>query len=301
MKLRNALTSKFFALVAFIVGASQALAAPTFSSPHTILSSFKDSSNLAVSQSLYDIDFSQDSGDPDLFINQISLNLGSGWDSNLDLGVNSSFNSYTLGSLITGASSFRLDNAILRSGDVNAAVATGIYDFSVDIVGGASNSATDVLSTLNFQLEVFDRLEFEISSLASPSTIQQGDSSTVSVTLGNAMSARDLVTTTWYYAGGGYEQGSDSLTGNFVGDWFNKTITPGNSRTDDHTTWTAAAIQPTGTYDGNFGIFGGLYNGDEHWLRAPNSPITVTPVPEPATMAVLGLGALGLLKRRRKS
>lgn len=42
---------------------------------------------------------------------------------------------------------------------------------------------------------------------------------------------------------------------------------------------------------------------DDAWKNATLSNVTqtVTPVPEPATMAALGLGALGLLKRRRKA
>ena len=75
----------------------------------------------------------------------------------------------------------------------------------------------------------------------------------------------------------GYLAGSDDFTD--VGtSAFSATLTPG--------TYTFVT---TGYSNGNFGSFSNSILG----------PGTITPTPEPATMAALGLGAFALLRRRR--
>jgi hypothetical protein len=299
MKLIHALNFKLAAGLAVIVGAVSAHAAPVFTPNRTILSALRDTTGLLISDTKYSVDLVTDSGDSDLYVNSLALTLGSGWNSNLNINIDTTQTSYTFGSAITGGDSINFQNIVRRGGAVDSSVADGIYDFSLDFIGGANSSDTNLLSSVNLQVEVLEGLLFSISSVASPSIIGQGGVSTVSATLTNNMTSRDLKTTTWYTANLGYSNGSNQLTGNFVGNWFDHTLTPGNSRTDDHTTWTASATQALGVYNGEFGIVGGVHEGDEHFMIASSAPIEV--VPEPATMTALALGGLALLRRRRKS
>ena len=65
-------------------------------------------------------------------------------------------------------------------------------------------------------------------------------------------------------------------------------------------TWTGLNL--TGNVD--FAVVGAVIDGDNepYRIRVTGDLVpTSAPVPEPASMAVLGLGALGLLKRRRKA
>ena len=79
------------------------------------------------------------------------------------------------------------------------------------------------------------------------------------------------------------------------------TIAPGTDRTDAHSRYRASATQAPGTYLSDFGVVGGLYDGDEHLIESlPKASLQVTAVPEPASMAALAIGGLALLRRRRK-
>jgi hypothetical protein len=55
-----------------------------------------------------------------------------------------------------------------------------------------------------------------------------------------------------------------------------------------------------GTFEGGLGVIGGAYVGDQVMFDAPRYTWTVTPVPEPASMVVLGIGLLAAAKRRKK-
>ncbi|HLO99336.1 MAG TPA: PEP-CTERM sorting domain-containing protein [Fimbriimonas sp.] len=263
-----------------------------------IRSGFHDTSNLYSSAAQYDVDLFTDFGDDDLYINGVSISAGTNYDPLINFEIN--LESFVLGTAITGGDSFRFENIARRFWQVDSSVAAGFYDFNVDFFGGVDGSDNTLLGTLNFEFEVIDMLEFSTSGSASPAVIPQGGVSTASATLNNPSSTRSLFTTTWYYSNGGFAMGSEQLTGDFVGNWFDKEIAPGDSRTDDHTTWTASTGQTVGVYDGNYGIVGGYYANDEHLMAVNGVNIEVTEsVPEPASLAVIGAGVAFLARRRR--
>jgi hypothetical protein len=302
MNLKLALNWKSLVIVAGIVGSAAASAAPTFLPNYLLKSALKDDSNLDFQVTNYSVLFSQDASDPDLYINSFNMNFGAGWDPLINLNLGTTFTGYTLGSQITGATTFNLENVVNRTGTLNNAIAEGIYDFSLDILGGATNSSSGILTTINYQLEVYNRIDFTISANATPNIIGQGGTSDMKVTLKNDMASRNLLTTTWYTGGNGgpFTDGlGNNLGANFTGNWFSKTIVPGDSRTDDHTQWFATATQVLGTYSGGFGIVAGINPGDEFFIKAPVTTIQV--VPEPVSVCALGLGALALLRKRKQN
>jgi hypothetical protein len=276
-----------------IIGAqSMAL---TITPDFNILSAMKNTANLSTSFTSYDTKVTLDGTEGTVYINSTNVIGGAGWNSNINM--SGAFDS-VLGTALSGAQTFNLSTAN-RSGAVDSSVANGIYNFSVDVLGGTTATSTNILATLNLQLEVFQGLSFNVSSVSTPGTIGPGQTSTVGATLTNTMANRNLHTTTWYTSTGNFELNGEILNGTFVGDWFNKDIVPGSSYTSDHTQYTASATQMPGVYAGNVGFFAGLYEGDDHWIRINPDP-TITVVPEPMTIAVLGLGISGLMRRNRK-
>lgn len=276
----------------------------------TILSALIDTSNLSLSQTQYSVGYSHSGSDPDTYINNVLLTPGSSWDSDIDFFVNSSeFNYvdgtgshvYTFGTAISGDVFWDINNVVSRSGPIMN-VDAGIYDFTLDFIGGADSSASDTLASLSLQVEVFERLDLTVTGATSPDTIMAGQQSALSMTVRNDMATREFVATTWYVSG--FFSGSNSLP--FVGfdfsnnGWFDTHLAPGASRTNGHSFWTANAGTALGVYEGNNGVVGGLYNGDWHFAPMSPKPTITVIVPEPATMAVLGIGAMALVRRRRR-
>ena len=94
-------------------------------------------------------------------------------------------------------------------------------------------------------------------------------------------------TTPYTYTGGSLlmelrHTGNGSTTGNLFVD----------TVADSAGNWQAIAQTAAGAYTATTGVVGAT--------AAPVMRLTVVPVPEPATMAILGLGAAALLRRRRK-
>lgn len=283
-----------------------ALAQDTFDPIHSTLSALIDTSNTNGSGTGYDFLFSHSSGDPDTYINEVQLNPGASWDTDIDLFVADwgfSYNfgsSYAFGTAISGDQFWQIDNLVTRSGSI-VDVDPGLYGFSIDVLGGLDADARETLFSVDLELEVFNRIDLTVSGVATPDTIMAGQESTVMMTVRNDMSSRNFVSTTWYFQNGGMRQGNDTLPFvGFVGNWFDQTIAPGQERTDAHTRWTANASTPLGKYDGAMGVFGGLYNGDEHVFAMNPAPSITVIVPEPATMAALAVGAALMLRRRRQ-
>lgn len=305
------------AAVALLLAAAAAHAAPSFSTGTPIQSAVIDTSNLGGAATRFRVDLVHESADPDLYINSVNFLPGTGYDPNigLELGLDAAdpgnhpegyqYNGgqyYVLGTAITGDSFFHFEEPVRHFGAVDPSVAPGIYNFNLTFRGGDSASADELLADLALQVEVIQKLDVDAVGFTNPDPIHAGQTTTVSLTLTNHMADRDFVSTTWYYGNNGMEMpdGSHLENGNFVGDWFDKHVAPGQSRTDDHTTWDATAATPLGTYTGDMGVSGGLYNGDD--FSIPISPtVAVVAVPEPATVSLVALSPAVLLVRRRRA
>lgn len=289
-----ALTGVFFA--------PMALADNTISRGAPTKSALKDTSNLFISGSKFGGTLFRTDGDPDLFLNEVNVTLGSGWDPDLDL--NTDFNSlnfaYTLGTLIPLNTFFDFTFAS-RSGDVNAAVALGTYSLDVALIGGETSTSTNVLHNFSYNLEVVAGFNPGLTASASPSVVGAvGDQSTVSMTVQNN-TGRTLVTN-GLFANGGSGSAYDNMDFqfNFAGSpWLGGLeLNAGESFTGAHSFYTVRASTTPGIYDARGGIYGGYYQGDEHWLQSSNNP-NIEVVPEPATLAALGLAAVALRRRRK--
>lgn len=289
-----ALTGAFFA--------PMALADNTIFQGSATKSALKDTSNLYISGSKFGGTLFRTDGDPDLFLNEVNVTLGSGWDPDLDLTTDfSSLNfGYTLGTLIPLNTFFDFTFAS-RSGNVNAAVALGTYSFDVALIGGETSSSTDVLHNFTYNLEVVAGFNAGLTASASPSVVGAvGDRSTVSMTLQNN-TGRTLITNGLFTNGGtGSAYENMDFEFNFAGNpWLgNLSLNAGDSFTGDHSFYTVRTSTVPGVYDARGGIYGGYYQGDEHWLQSSNNP-NIEVVPEPATLAALGVVAVALRRKRK--
>jgi len=288
--------------VSLSLAAPVLMAAPIVSPNASILSGLKDVSNFISSDTRFGFNLYNSPADPLLFINSIDLIPSAGYDGNIALAspgavFSTNHGDYSLGTAIGPDTSVYLYNAVQRSGAVDAAVTNGIYGFNVVIKGGGDANATDVLGDIPYQIRIANGVNVSITQVtATPSTIHAGQTTTVGLTVTNSDPNETFVTTTWYYNGG-----NPLENGQFVGNWFNQSIAPGESLTGDHTTWDAIAATPLGDYSLSLGVSGGLYNGDDFGLAAPGDPLVTVVVPEPATMGLLALGGLAMLRRRRRA
>lgn len=212
--------------------------------------------------------------------------------------ANPNANYYQLGTAMAAGQSFNWYNIFAHSGAYASSLATGVYNFDAQFMGGADSSAQTVVGTLDLQLEIVNKIDVTETSNINKSVIGPGDVATVTATLQNNMS-RDFVTTTWFYGWSG-----TIPNGSFAGNWGDQTIAAGSSRTDLHSTWTNTyndgTTVPDGTYSWTTGVVGGLHNGDSFYFGdSNNTTLRVTSVPEPFTMA-LGLGGLALAFVRRR-
>ncbi|MCE9558255.1 MAG: PEP-CTERM sorting domain-containing protein [Armatimonadetes bacterium] len=296
-------------LVAFAAAFSHmAIAEVGFNAVNETLSALKDTSNLSFSSTNYRTGFHV-ANEAQLFINSTGITQGAGWDNDLSLDlqsqfgyydfVSNSFQTYHLGDEITGDHDWTFDNTITHNGSVNPDVSEGVYDFSLDFYGGANSAATDLLGSVNYHIEVFNQLDITANGTATPNVLNGDDVAIIDMTVGNQMASRDFVSTTWFWFGNDF---SSNLTGDFTGDWFDKHIAPGATRTDEHSRWKARANTPLGVYTTGVGVIGGLYNGDNHGLALQNSPtITVQSVPEPAALGAMVLGSILIIRKRRRA
>lgn len=289
-----ALTGVFFA--------PTALADNTISQGFDTKSALLDTSNLFSSSTKFGGTLFRTDGDPDLFLNEVNVTLGSGWDAALDLNTDfSTLNfGYTLGTLIPLNTFFDFTFAA-RFGSVDSAVAVGTYSFDVALIGGETSTSTNVLHNFTYNLEVVAGFNPGLTASASPSVVGAvGDQSTVSMTLQNN-TGRTLITNGLFTNGGvGSAYDNMDFEFNFAGNpWLgNLALNAGDSFTGAHSFYTVRASTVPGVYDARGGIYGGYYQGDEHWLLSSNNP-NIEVVPEPATLAALGIVAVALRRRRK--
>ena len=302
---KNILRLAAFILVVFVASFSFGQSFSMNNSPDR--SAYRDTSNMFIDfGSSWGVHLDTAVGDPDLYINNINMVTGGNWNSNLDVqvpttsfGFNNNAGTYTLGTAIAADTHWDFNAAFRNSGAINAAVADGNYGFTVNILGGADALATDTLASYDLSLTVLQKLDVTVTTSANPSLIGQQQATQLSMTVKNNMTGASFLSTTWYVSGFGDGLGNQLKFDGFAGDWFGQSIAPGNSRTDLQSLWHADTYQPVGTYTANEGVVGGLYDGDFYFLNTDRQGQVVVTVPEPASVAVLGLGALALIRRRR--
>ncbi len=269
-------------------------------------SQVRDKSNVLIDDS-WKINLQTNAGDPDLFINNMVITGGTGYNPLINMQTQiggfdfngGGVNHYTFGTAINGANNWDLAGAF-HDGNIDSGVADGIYDFNLDILGGGNNLATNVLASFGLHVDVFQKIDINTVMSATPSTIKEGGPGTeVSMTVTNHMTGRNFTTRSWWVSTFGDGLGNELAFDNFTGNWFDKVIAPGDSRTDSHSTWHANLNTPIGHYTGFNGVIGDVHDGDFIFLNADQQAEVNVIVPEPASMAVLGLGVLGLLRRRK--
>ncbi len=302
--IKNLLRSTTFLLaIAAACGAFSQTFTQTNGDTH---SQMRDKSNVLIDDS-WNVNLQTSAGDPDLFINNMVITGGVGYNPLINMQTQvggfdfngGGSNHYTFGTAINGDNDWNLAGAF-HNGNIDSAVTDGVYDFNLDFIGGADDSATNVLASFGLHVDVFQKIDINTVTSASPSTIKEGGPGTeVSMTVTNNMSGRNFTTRSWWVSTFGDGLGHELAFDNFTGDWFDKVIAPGGSRTDTHSTWHAELNTPIGHYTGFNGIIGDVHDGDFIFLNADKQAEVDVLVPEPASLAVLGIGALALLRRRK--
>ena len=306
----------FTALALLTLGATSAFAQNYNQQPgDDTRSGFRDVSNTIVSNINYKIALSTNTGDADTYLNAVNLDTSAGkWDSNINLTLptttvdyhnnsDGTNNTYTLGTAISGGTQWTF-NAATHYGAIDNSVPDGIYTATLNLLGGATMDSTDTLGSFSISLQVAQKLDIDVSTTATPDTIAQGGKTQLSMTVKNNLTGLNFVSTTWYDSG--VSNGTSSLNrDSFDGDWFNKVFAPGDSRTDLHSTYSAALNQELGDYTTTNGVVGGLYNGDEYFVRS-NVATKVTVIkgaatPAPSSSIIMAFGLLfGATRLRRR-
>jgi hypothetical protein len=290
--------------VALIGFAAFCHAQPTVTANCHILSGVQDESNLFAASTNYGFGFTNSTG-KSFYLNDIALSSavtlqgGGTFDPSENFTLNAptqSNDGYSLGSRMAAGASFNWGNLFYHNGNFDSVDApVGLYAFDAEFIGGKSPFDDSVVVDVPIELEIIHQFAGVEVSVAVPSTIEQGQTTSAYATLTNNMTSRNLVTSTWGIASDG------NLSYNWAGDWWDKTIAPGTSLTGLHSTWTAGSDLAPGTYYESTFVLGGLYDGDNYWFGSyGNTAITVTAAPEPLTIVSLCAGFLGLVAARRR-
>lgn len=297
------ITTPRLAVIALCLASASASWALTITQGYDVLSgvhSYGDGFN----GSIYSATASRDFGEDPAYINDVQFDFGSGWHPSLSL--NTDFQAltsgYTYGTEIGEGTTVSLNLAGLFS-TVSASVPVGMYQFTASIIGGETDSSTDILAEYDYVLDVRETIDADLNSSISSNSVNIGETTTVSATLTNS-GPEQIVSTLWFLyvgvpAGGDHPNPVDHMNFGFAGNWFNQAIDPGQSRTDLHSTFTPTALTPQGMYRVYGGIYYGYHEGDRYFANFDPGP-EFEVVPEPATLVGLGTLVLAGLRRRKK-
>jgi hypothetical protein len=287
--------------------ATGAFAQTFFQNNRSTHAEVRDDSNILINGTTWGVTLQTAAADPALFINNMSITGSGGYNPLINMQTQttgfdfngSSSGHYNFGTAITGDNDWNFAGAF-HNGAIDAAVADGVYDFTLDILGGGDNAATNTLASFGLHVDVLQKLDITTTLSANPGTIFKGGPGTeVSMTVTNHMDGRNFITSTWYVSAFGDGLGHSLAFDGFTGNWFNQVIAPTASHTDSHSQLHADLDTPIGTYTSFNGVVGGTYENDFMFMTADQQANVNVLVPEPASFAVLGLGALALVRRRK--
>lgn len=178
------------------------------------------------------------------------------------------------------------------------ATSAGIYTGTVNIFGGSNSAANDLLGTASMTVEVLNNYGISVTYPTSNFTINPGETKYLQHNLTNSGLRNFIVQTR--YSSGPVEGGGTNPDG-FIADFaftgYPSALGPNSTTTADHMKFTG--VNPTGAlWVASGGVIGGYYGDDFNGISGGN--FSVQAVPEPATLAVLGLGGALIARRRRK-
>lgn len=283
------------------------LALPAISSAGLFFNGANDYSAEAGLSPLGKMDAQTDLLSSDLFINSIALSGGTFGSSGLALQSTGGYFDRFDGSGSYDSSAFYSFGTALASGysyyslgafggliGFSGTGVTGTYTGTVDVFGGSSSSANDVLATVNFTIEIVSSYGVSVSYPTNDFTVGPSQTATLQNRVVNS-SSREFKVNSRYYS---YFNAPSGFTIDFDPS-YPSSFAANSDVTVDSLKFTGGTGGPQWTGADN-GISGGYFSDDINSLPG-GGQFTVTPVPEPTTMAALGLGLVALARRRRQA